>query len=126
MISETLAVLLRPSDQCDPLAADTIFEENVAEHFGQLDPYDRVTCPLHETWLYRCVHAADHIDVLTGYRWCRACRQLLEVAVDEPNGEFELRCPSCHRGRQTAMDDRLLRACRESFAAARAHVLTNA
>jgi hypothetical protein len=121
MMPATLDAALQLDPSANLLAAPVISDEDLRVLTGELDPLDRLTCPLHLTWLYRCAHSPRHVDALIGYRWCQRCRHDVRFAFDELAGHATLRCLSCGRGAQTALDARIVLTCEQSFAAARAH-----
>jgi hypothetical protein len=98
-----------------------LLAEDRAEETGWLDPFDRLTCPVHRRWVHQCSHSDLHVVRVAGWRWCRPCARALQVAVDEVAGTVALRCPRCERGARTASDARLIAACEASLTASRAH-----
>jgi hypothetical protein len=100
---------------------DALVAEDQAEEVGFLDPLDRITCPVHRRWIHQCCHSDLHVSQVSGHRWCRPCRRVLEVAVDEVVGTVALHCPKCHRGARTRADVQLVAACEASLTASRPH-----
>ncbi len=101
----------------DRRLAARLAAEDVAEEAG-LDPFERVSCRLHQRWLHQCVSSPAHIVAFTGHRWCRTCEAPASVAVDEWLGDVRVVCTRCGaapRGRATRQ---LIRACVASLAAA--------
>lgn len=99
--------------------ADALVAEDHAEEAGFLDALDRITCPAHRRWVHQCCHSDLHVSQVSGHRWCRACRRVLEVAVDEVTATVALRCPGCGRGARTRADAQLVAACEASLSASR-------
>jgi hypothetical protein len=99
--------------------ADALVAEDHAEEIGFLDALDRITCPAHRRWIHQCCHSDLHVSQVSGHRWCRPCRRILEVAVDEVSGTVALHCPKCDRGARTRADAQLVAACAASLTAAR-------
>jgi hypothetical protein len=100
--------------------ADALDAEDHAEDTGWLDPLDRLTCRVHRRWIHECAHSDVHVIEVTGHRWCRPCRRVLEIAVDEVTRTVAVHCPRCDRGATTHADRQLLAACEASLTAARA------
>ena len=56
----------------DRRLAARLAAEDVAEEAG-VDPFERVSCRLHQRWLHQCVSSPVHVVAFTGHRWCRTC-----------------------------------------------------
>ncbi|WP_204164873.1 hypothetical protein [Rhodococcus oxybenzonivorans] len=94
---------------------ECLASEDAAEDDLRLAPDDRVTCPLHHRWIYRCVASPAHINAVTRHRWCRSCAVPLPVVIDEIAGTVTIVCTRCGDGGSPATT-RLIAACRASLA----------
>ncbi|WP_213573918.1 hypothetical protein [Rhodococcus sp. USK13] len=94
---------------------ERLASEDAAEDDLRLAPDDRVTCPLHHRWIYRCVASPAHINAVTRHRWCRGCAVPLPVVIDEIAGTVTIVCIRCGDGGSPATT-RLIAACRASLA----------
>jgi hypothetical protein len=94
--------------------------EDLAEDHHGASPHERLTCRLHRRWAHECITSPAHVIPVTGHRWCRRCRTSAAVVVDEVAGTVRLACRRCGRTPRSAASDQIVRACRGSFAAARA------
>lgn len=99
----------------DQRLADALLREDFAEDNGSLDPMDRVTCRLHGRWLHSCVGSATHANPATGHRWCRRCRRMAVVAVDELTCEISIVCESCGQVPGGRANRQLVELCRLSM-----------
>ena len=90
--------------------------EDHLEQAGRLPGDRRLTCPVHRRWIHDCVSSPVHVNQVTGHRWCRACAEPLNVAVDQLTRTVDMACPECGDGRSAATA-RLVAACKASLAA---------
>ena len=82
------------ADLRDRRLAARLAAEDVAEEAG-LDPFERISCRLHQRWLHQCVSSPVHVVAFTGHRWCRTCAAPAAVAVDEWLGDVRVTCTRC-------------------------------
>lgn len=104
----------------DRRLAATLAAEDVAEENG-FNPLERLTCRTHLRWVHQCLHSPDHVIVVTGHRWCRACRTAANVTIDELTGDVTVTCPACGHSPQGPATRQIVRTCRASLAAAVEH-----
>lgn len=104
-------------DLADRPLADRLATEDAAVEAG-LSPFERLTCPAHRRWLYRCIASPQHALPTTGHRWCRDCDVPATVAVDELSGDVTVTCPRCGRMPNTIATRQIVRTCRASLATA--------
>lgn len=98
--------------------AVTLVAEDGAEEAG-LSPFERVTCPVHRRWIHQCISSPVHVIELTGHRWCRDCRSLATVAVDELTNTVSVICQRCGRSPSNPATRQIQRICEDSMALAR-------
>lgn len=113
------AVSPRYADLADQRLARYLTAEDDAEDGRRLLPDLRLTCTTHRRWLHDCVSSPQHVNTWTRARWCRPCKQELEVAVDHVAGRVTLTCPSCGRGAENVVDYVLVTSCETSLRLAR-------
>ena len=101
----------------DRRLAARLAAEDVAEQAG-LDPFERISCRLHQRWLHQCVSSPVHVVAFTGHRWCRTCAAPAYVAVDEWLGDVRVGCTRCGTTPSGRATRQLIRACMASLAAA--------
>jgi hypothetical protein len=91
-------------------------ENAVAEHRTN-SIGERVTCPVHRTWLYLCINSLPH----DASRWCATCGHPMQIAVDELSCNVSVTC-SCFDGdAPTSLAQVLRAACHRSVKAAMFH-----
>lgn len=83
-----------------------------------LAPDERLTCPLHRTWIHQCAASPAHVNSVTLHRWCRRCAKPMPVSVDELDQTVVIRCLLCGDGSSPATT-RLITSCRASIVLAR-------
>jgi hypothetical protein len=91
--------------------------EDAAQAAG-LSPFERVTCPVHRGWAYRCISASAHVIQMTGHRWCADCQAQATVAVDELTGRVTVRCVRCGGTPAGYATTQIIRTCQASLARA--------
>ena len=74
------------ADLRDRRLAARLAAEDVAEEAG-LDPFERISCRLHQRWLHQCVSSPVHVVAFTGHRWCRTCAAPAAVAALSPTAQ---------------------------------------
>jgi hypothetical protein len=104
----------------DRRLAATLVAEDLAEDAG-LDPFERISCRIHQRWLHHCVHSAVHVVQVSGYRWCRSCQSHAVVAADELTGDIRVTCSRCGRTPPGRASRQIIRTCTASIAAAQDH-----
>ena len=105
------------SDVANRTLAATLAAEDAAERDG-FSPFERLTCRTHRRWIHECVVSPIHVVVVSGHRWCRACRVPATVAVDQLQGTVQVVCPKCGHAPDSLATAQIVRTCRASMTAA--------
>lgn len=106
------------SEVPDPALAAMLTAEDAAEEDG-LSPFERTTCRTHRRWVHQCISSPAHVVVVTGHRWCRGCRAVASVAIDELSGSVTVVCQRCKQPPRGLGTRQITNSCRASIARSR-------